>query len=119
MGVFFEIIGIAAIPYFVIKMLLRWQENADRKATVKWQSRKMSEYEDRLNKAGAVVLDLEKEVLRKSELIDDLVLDRTERVKREADLERCIVQLRRDLQKRTEQYNELVDLAIEKGIIDK
>ena len=50
---------------------------------------KIAEYEDRLKKAGAVVFGLEKEVFR----------------------------LRRELQKRTDQYNDLVDLAMEKGII--
>ena len=50
---------------------------------------KIAELEDRLKKAGAVVFSLEKEVMR----------------------------LRSELKKRTEQYNELVDLAMEKGII--
>lgn len=50
---------------------------------------KIAEYEDRLNKAGAVVADLENDILR----------------------------LRRELKKRTDQYNDLVDLAREKGII--
>ena len=54
-------------------------------------NKKIAEYEERLQKAGVVVLGLEKEVLR----------------------------LRRELKKRTEQYNDLVDLAIEKGIISK
>lgn len=55
----------------------------------KRQRQKIAEYEERLKKSGEVVLGLEKEVLR----------------------------LRRELKKRTEQYNELVDLAMEKGII--
>ena len=53
--------------------------------------KKIAEYEERLKKAGVVVLGLEQEVLR----------------------------LRRELKKRTDQYNDLVDLAIEKGVIDK
>ena len=57
----------------------------------KSQKQKISEYEDRLNKTGAYVLSLEKEVHR----------------------------LRAELKKRTDQYNDLVDLAMEKGIIDK
>lgn len=50
---------------------------------------KIAEYEDRLNKAGAVIAGLENDILR----------------------------LRRELRKRTDQYNDLVDLAREKGII--
>lgn len=50
---------------------------------------KIAEYEDRLNKAGAVIAGLENDILR----------------------------LRRELKKRTDQYNDLVDLAREKGII--
>lgn len=50
---------------------------------------KIVEYEDRLNKAGAYIAKLERDVLH----------------------------LRRELKKRTDQYNELVDLAREHDII--
>lgn len=53
------------------------------------QRQKIAEYEEQLKKAGAIVAGLEKEVLR----------------------------LRRELKKRTDQYNDLVDLAREHGII--
>ena len=56
---------------------------------IKRQRQKIAEYEERLKAAGGVVLGLEKEVLR----------------------------LRRELKKRTDQYNDLVDLAREHGII--
>lgn len=84
---------------------------------IKRQRQKIAEYEDRLKKAGAAIANLEKEIYQKDKLIDDMVAEHKDQVKRAAVLENDILRLRRELKKRTDQYNELVDLAREKGII--
>ena len=165
----FEVIGVAAIPFFVIRWLLRWQENSDRKETLKWQTQKMAEFAARIKELEATIESLKKEIDEKDKLIGkqdqeyiELCSERTSfpdyiqdlfaqagegsdlqdllehahtlYVEMEEELEkknqeiaqlqhqaqtfvcRCNF-LRGELQKRTDQYNELVDLAREKGII--
>lgn len=63
------------------------------------------------------IASLENDIKAKNKLIDDMVLERMEDSKVRDSLMKEIYSLRRELKKRTEQYNDLVDLAREKGII--
>lgn len=99
MGVFFEIIGVAAIPYFVIQMLLRWQENADRKSTVKWQSQKMLEYELRIKELTTEAVEHESALKDLREALHEEMQEGTRLLKENSELEKRIESLQAYIQR--------------------
>lgn len=115
---FFGDVLLACVPLLIILAFVYLPRITGKSETIKWQHQKIAEYEDRLKKAGATVASLEKEIRQKDRLIDDMVAEHMEQSKKEAALEKSIQRLRAELKKRTDQYNELVDLARESGIID-
>jgi len=78
-----------SLPFLIILAAVYLPVIKGRLNAVKRQRQKIVEYEDQLKKAGTVIANLERDVLY----------------------------LRRELKKRTDQYNDLVDLAREHNII--
>ncbi len=68
----FEAIGVAAIPFFVIRWLLRWQKTSDQEKSLQWHSQKLAEYAARIKELEAAIASLNKEIDAKDKLIDEL-----------------------------------------------
>mgnify|MGYP003430115993 CR=1 FL=1 len=58
----FEAIGVAAIPYFVIRWLLRWQKTSDQEKSLQWHSKKLAEYAARIKELEATIASLNLEI---------------------------------------------------------
>lgn len=95
----FEVIGIAAIPYFVIHWLLRWQENSDRKETVKWQSQKMLEYELRIKELTTEAEERERFLKDLQEALHEEMQEGTRLLKENSELESRIESLQAYIQR--------------------
>ena len=88
------------------------------------KAKKLEDSTALLKESAAMIEDLTAEVAKRDNIIDrnnhmwEYSVGYADSLQRQiAEKDSLILRLRRDLQKRTEQYNDLVDLAREKGII--